>query len=147
MPVTPSIELATRAMPIGCAAGARSTLGIGVPALLSPTLGRFLGVKLGAITMMSGEVVWDQLPNCPSRLEWPGLASRIISGGAGALIIARATRQPVLVAATIGALSALGAAIAGTRWRRHWSQNHHAWVSGVLEDAVALSVATLACHG
>ncbi len=60
--------------------------------------------------------------------------------------IARATRRPAFVAATIGAFTAFVVAMAGTRWRRHWSQNHPAWIGGVLEDTAAAAVARFACH-
>ena len=147
MPWSRSLDVATRALLIGSAAGARASFGVGVPILLDNRRSeRSNQVLIGAVAGMLGEMVWDQLPNCPSRLEWPGLASRIATGAGGALIVARSVRAPSAVPAMIGAIGALGGAIAGFRWRQHWSRQHPAWTGGVIEDGAALAVAVGACR-
>lgn len=144
IPRRPTADLAVRAALIGCAAGARATFGVGLPALASRPAGRPLPLRLGALALMGGEMVWDQLPNCPSRLEWPGLAGRMASGAVGAAVIARAKRQPVAGAAAVAVVTAVATAVVANRWRQRWSERHPAWLGGALEDVAAVAAASLA---
>lgn len=93
---------------------------------------------------MGGEMAWDQLPNCPSRLEWPGLVGRVGGAAVGATLLARSRRQPAAGAAGIAVASALATAVVASRWRARWSERHPAWLGGALEDAMALAAASLA---
>ena len=139
---------AGRAVLLGAATGARSTLGVGAPTLLLAHDARRRLARTTAVgAAVVGELIWDKLPNCPSRLEPPGLTARVVSAGIGGALLARSARQPVAPQAAIAVASALGAALVGTRWRRWWDQRHRpAWVSGAIEDAVGLAAAIAACR-
>jgi uncharacterized membrane protein len=96
---------------------------------------------------VTGELIWDKLPSCPSRLEWPGLTARIASAGLGAALLANAHRRPPAPYAALAVASAIGTAVVATRWRQHWNHRHQpAWLSGTIEDALALTAATAACR-
>jgi uncharacterized membrane protein len=145
MPTRTTAVFASRVALIGLAAGSRATVGVAIPTTFrASTHQRDRGVRALAVAAIAGELIWDQLPNCPSRLEWQGLVSRIVSGGVGGVVIARSSKHSALAAAVIGSTSAVAGAFIGARWRQRWSRHHAAWAGGVIEDAVALTIAAVA---
>jgi uncharacterized membrane protein len=148
----------------GAASGSRSLTGLA--ALILATSGdakrqpdRTLSrpwVKAVAGLAATGEISADKLPAAPSRLEPPGLASRLVGAAAAGAIIARRTPgddssdpRPAQVAGCVAA--SVGAALAttwlGSRWRA-WAAARfgHDWIGAVIEDATAVTLATAAAR-
>ncbi len=143
----------------GAASGSRSFTGLAALILTTPgdakqqpdrTLAR-PWVKAVAGLAAAGEISADKLPNAPSRLDPPGLASRLAGAAAAGAIIARRTGDdsPAQVAGCVAA--SVGAAVAtawlGSRWRS-WAGSRfgHDWIGAVMEDATAVSLATAAAR-
>ena len=155
----------------GAASGSRSSAGLAALTLAaSPGAGtqpdRILGrpwAKAIAALLAAGEITADKLPQAPSRLAPPGLASRVAAGAAAGAVIARrassdagsgegdgqdesgAGRVAVgLTAACVvaGAGTAAATSWLGTRWRA-WASARlgHDWIGAVMEDAVAVGLA------
>jgi uncharacterized membrane protein len=117
----------------GAASGSRSLTGLAALILATPgdakrqpdrTLGR-PWVKAVAGLAATAEISADKLPAAPSRLNPPGLASRL-AGAVGA---------------------ALATTWLGTRWRA-WAAARfgHDWIGAVMEDATAVTLATVAAR-
>ena len=148
----------------GAASGSRSFTGLAALILATPgdakrqpdrTLGR-PWVKAVAGLAAAAEISADKLPAAPSRLNPPGLASRLAGAAAAGAIIARRTTgddsfdsRPAqvggCVAASVGA--ALATAWLGSRWRS-WAASRfgHDWIGAVMEDATAVTLATAAAR-
>ncbi len=148
----------------GAASGSRSLTGLAALILATPgdakrqpdrTLGR-PWVKAVAGLAATAEISADKLPAAPSRLNPPGLASRLVGAAAAGAIIARRTpgdarfdTRPAQVAGCVAA--SVGAARAtawlGTRWRA-WAASRfgHDWIGAVMEDATAVTLATAAAR-
>jgi len=138
----PRPGLLLRSALLGWAAGARASLGPGLPTLLG---GGGAVVRAGAATGIVGELIGDKLPAAPSRLANGGAQSRAASGAIGATMLAgRAGARP-FVPAAVGALGALAGAYGGFAWRAWAVDRMPAWQAAVAEDAVALGAAALAC--
>lgn len=135
---------------IGLAAGARSTLGPAAALLATRTPHRPMRVLLAL--GVAGELVWDKLPQCPSRFEPAGVGARVLSGVVvGALLTpwenesSAANLRRVGAGIALGAASALIGATLGARWRRVALQGiHNPWPGALIEDAAALTVAIFA---
>ncbi len=100
----------------------------------------------------TAEISADKLPIAPSRLNPPGLASRLAGAAAAGAIIARRTPGDDSPAQLAGCVAAsVGAAVAtawlGTRWRA-WAASRfgHDWIGAVMEDATAVTLATAAAR-
>jgi uncharacterized membrane protein len=144
----------------GAASGSRSLTGLAALILATPgdakrqpdrTLGR-PWVKAVAGLAATAEISADKLPIAPSRLNPPGLASRLVGAAAAGAIIARRTPgedSPAQVGSCVAA--SVGAAVAtawlGTRWRA-WAASRfgHDWIGAVMEDATAVTLATVAAR-
>ena len=148
----------------GAASGSRSLTGLAALILATPgdakrqpdrTLGR-PWVKAVAGLAATAEISADKLPIAPSRLNPPGLASRLAGAAAAGAIIARRTPgddnfdpRPAQLAGCVAA--SVGAAVAtawlGTRWRA-WAASRfgHDWIGAVMEDATAVTLATAAAR-
>lgn len=138
-----TVSLLLRAVAIGAATGSRATIGLGSLALRNRR-GNSPGsatVRTVAVVAIVGELVWDQLPGCPSRLEWPGLIARVGGASLSGALLASRPRDRVLLAATATVLAVV-AAVSASRWRRRWAQRGRpSWLGGTIEDIVALAVA------
>ena len=139
----PDSSLLGRALVLGAVFGMRSMLGLALLAWFGgPGLG-FLGAWWArGLTLLaaSGELVGDKLPKTPSRLAPGPLGARVVLGAVcGALIFVR-VRAPWWPGAALGAVSAVGGAIAGNRLRgllvrrTGWPD----FVFAVLEDGAAI---------
>jgi uncharacterized membrane protein len=133
-----------RAGALGLAAGARSTLGAAGPLLTS--VGPGTAARASSLVAVLGELAADKLPFTPSRLLPPSLVFRMGTGGAGAAALARRSGAPVLPSAVTGALASAAGSYAGYAWRQWAAGRLPTWASGLLEDAVALSLTAFACR-
>jgi uncharacterized membrane protein len=108
-------------------------------------------VKAVAGLAAATEIGLDKLPNAPSRLSPPGLASRLAGAAvAGAVIARRAPGDGSLqLAACVVASTSAAAATAwlGSQWRA-WAAPRlgHDWIGAVIEDATAVTLATVAAR-
>jgi uncharacterized membrane protein len=168
----------------GAASGARSFTGLAGLALATRgdaqeqpdhTLAR-PWAKAVAGLLAATEIALDKLPNAPSRMAPPGLASRLAGAAASGVVIARRAPQddslagfpdqdgalapdtaakpeaPASAAQLAAcAVASTGAALAtawlGSRWRA-WAapQFGHDWIGAGLEDVAALTLAALAAR-
>jgi uncharacterized membrane protein len=144
----------------GAATGSRSLTGLAALTLATPsdagrqpdrTLGR-PWVKAVAGLAATTEIALDKLPQAPSRLAPPGLAGRLAAAAASGVVIARRTPGDGSPAQLAGCVAAsVGAALAttwlGSRWRA-WAAARlgHDWIGAGLEDAAAVTLATLAAR-
>ncbi len=135
----------TRALALGIASGTRSSLGLCAPALFGKpaAYGRR---RLTRIASVGGELVVDKLPQTPSRLEPPALAARLISGAAGAFVLARrelvAPPLPMLAGVAGAAVGAYG----GAAWRMRSGAVRPDWQGALAEDVKAIALAWWACR-
>jgi uncharacterized membrane protein len=86
------------------------------------------------------ELVADQLPSTPSRLQPPGLIARIILGGLSGAGVAVAGAQSIALGAILGAAGGIAGAFAGyeVRTRLVRALKVPDLVVALLEDAVAI---------
>jgi uncharacterized membrane protein len=86
------------------------------------------------------ELVADQLPSTPSRLQPPGLIARIILGGLSGAGLAVAGAQSIAFGAILGAAGGIAGAFAGyqVRTRLVRALKVPDLVIALLEDAVAI---------
>ncbi|GAA1438472.1 hypothetical protein [Nocardiopsis tropica] len=135
---------AADAVMLGLAAGARSTLGTAAP--LWPASSWLRRVILAAGVL--GEFVADKSPVVPSRLSWPSLLARSASAAAGGSMLARGRSRPVAGSAVLAAAAAPLGALAGSGWRKLWTDGGlPPWVGALVEDGLALALAVVACRG
>jgi uncharacterized membrane protein len=139
-----------RSVAIGAATGGRSFSGIAAVSLSSARdepLGNPL-VKVIVGLLAVGELVLDKSPKAPSRVDPPGLAGRMIFGGASAGLLARRRSTAPIAQIVVGTAAALSAAFAG-----HWARSRLAARFGadlpgaLIEDGVVQSLAWFACLG
>ena len=89
-----------------------------------------------------GELIADKLPNTPSRLEPAGIVGRLALGALAASLYAQTRRAPWPPAAGIGAASAIVAAKVGHDLRAQLAKQVPDPAVAVVEDTVALTLAT-----
>ncbi|MBM7808472.1 putative membrane protein [Geodermatophilus bullaregiensis] len=131
-----------RAALLGTATGGRSALGVAGPVLSST---RRWPVRLAAVAAVAGELVADKLPGTPSRTIPPSVAVRLASGAAGgALLAGRGAGGPVLPVLAAVAGAAAGT-LAGARWRGWAAPRTGPLPAALVEDALVLGLAALAC--
>jgi uncharacterized membrane protein len=137
-----------RSLAIGAATGGRSFSGIAAVSLSSTPDERPLGSPVAKVLvglLAVGELVLDKSPKAPDRLEWRGLAGRIVFGGASAGLLARRHGAPTFPQFVVGMSAALTAAFAG-----HWGRSRLAGRFGadlpgaLIEDGVVQSLAWVA---
>lgn len=144
-----SARLLLRSAMLGAAVGGRSSLALAGPVLSAPAgprPWRRRTARVVAVAALGGELVADKLPSTPSRLEPPVLASRLVAGAAGAAALARREGAPSMLPALVGVATAGGACFAGVAWREWAGQHVPDWQAALVEDAVALTLATRACR-
>jgi uncharacterized membrane protein len=134
-----------RSLAIGVASGMRSSLGVTAPGLFRPGAGANPATARRVLAIW-GELVSDKLPKTPSRLEPPGLAARFVSGGVGALVLARRAGAPPVVPLLAGLAGAAVGAYGGAAWRRWAAARRPDWQGAVVEDAVGIGLAVAACR-
>ncbi|MBR8743036.1 hypothetical protein [Nocardiopsis sp. MG754419] len=142
-----TLRILPRALALGLAAGARSTLGPCAPQWARARAeGRTRSQGLAALTI-AGEFAMDKVPSLPARTEGVGLWARAFSGAWGGALLARNLGGHTVTTAAVAAVAAPVGALAGVGWRSWWSQGRPAWVGAVAEDVVALSLAGYAVAG
>lgn len=134
-----------RATALGLACGGRAAVGPATVALTARPRPRWAPL-VGVVAL--GELVADQLPQAPSRLEPLGLGARVVSGAVSGGLLARRQSGPMLVAAVLAGAAAAGGAHAGAVWR--------AWAlvrlgrdtpGALVEDVLVLGLAAAAARG
>ena len=133
-------------MLLGAASGLRSQIGVAVIAIRSdpslPPILRNPWTRRVLVAGAVGELIADKLPTTPSRLEPPGLAGRLVLGALAAGLFAQTRRAPWLPASGIGAASAIVAANIGHDLRAQLAERVPDPAVAVVEDTIALSLAT-----
>jgi uncharacterized membrane protein len=136
---------------LGAASGLRSQMGMAVIAVRSdPSLPRILRqpwTKRVLVAAAAGELIADKLPNTPSRLEPTGIVGRLVLGALAASLYAQTRRAPWPPAAAIGAASAIAAAKIGHDLRAQLATRVPDTAVAVVEDTVALGLATEGAAG
>jgi uncharacterized membrane protein len=138
-----------RAALLGVATGSRSSLGFAGPVLTAPRgtgpgrAGR--PTKVATTVALAAELVADKNPAAPSRLGRSGMAARLLGGAEGGARLATRAGSNGALPATVGAAAAGAGSVAGAAWRRWASTRMPATTAALLEDAVALGLAALAC--
>jgi uncharacterized membrane protein len=130
---------------LGAASGLRSQLGVATVVVGSdpslPPMFRQPWTRRLLLVAAAGELVADKLPTTPSRLEPPGIASRLAMGALAASLFAHTRQAPWLPAAAIGASSAAVAAKLGHDVRARLAQHAPDPAIAVVEDELALGLA------
>jgi len=130
---------------LGAASGLRAQLGVAtLVARSDPSLPRIFRqpwTRRLLVAAAAGELVVDKLPTTPSRLEPPGIASRLVMGALAAGLFAQTRQAPWPAAAAIGASSAAIAAKIGHDVRARLAQHAPDAAVAVVEDELALGLA------
>jgi hypothetical protein len=125
-----------RALAIGVATGARSSMGLVPPAarLSTPV------ALVGAGTLVATELAVDKLPATSSRLQPGPVAARVLLGVVGAVGVARRHDVPAGACAVAGGVGAAVGTLAGWVVREVAADRGIRWRSALAEDAVALGL-------
>jgi uncharacterized membrane protein len=134
--------LIARAALLGVAGGARSSLGPAVPALTSPVAG--FVAKATALAAISSELTADKFPSVPDRTAPLALAPRLAGATGGAVVLARRLRANPTGPAVAALAGATAGSFGGRAWRRWAGTRIPDWQAALIEDGVALALATLA---
>jgi uncharacterized membrane protein len=146
-PETRAAALAGRAAVLGAATGMRSTVALtalilrrsdGLPAVLHRQ-----GARSAAAIADAGELIIDKLPQTPSRLDPPGLTSRVVSASLAAAALARSAHRRPIPAMAIASACALAAAKVCHDARAALARHVPDPVVAVAEDALAIGLAAL----
>ena len=127
-----------RAALLGAAAGARSA----TPLAVLAGHGANGWVKALSTVAATGELIVDKLPGTPSRLQPAPLAGRAAAGALAGGLDARRRHRGIVLAAVIGAGAAVGASYAGAFWRAYTARRGFALPGALIEDAVAIALAS-----
>lgn len=143
----PALSVLLRAAALGIAAGCRASLGVAGPVLTSgaPRAGRVV-----AAVGVLGELTGDKLPGTPSRLLAPGPQGRATSAATGGALLAHRSGSTGWWVVAGGAAAAAASAVGtwgGAAWRAWAGDRGPDWPAALAEDAVALTLAALACRG
>ncbi|WP_300018846.1 hypothetical protein [Pseudonocardia sp.] len=142
----PPARTLLRAAAIGAASGSRSTAGLAAVALTSTAADRGvvasrLGSRAGTVSTAvaaATEFAMDKSPAAPPRTAPPGLVPRAAFGAATAAGVAGRDGDDGRLAAVVGLLSALGAAVLGVRARAAAERRFGSDLPGAItEDLVA----------
>ena len=146
-PTRPSAGLIGRSLLLGAASGSRASLGFAGPAISTAAGGALTGgfASVSGLLLIGGELVGDKLPSTPSRLAPQGFASRFTSSTVGALALARRENATVGLPVLAGLLGAAAGLWGGAAWRSWAGGKGPDWQGAVVEDAVAVSLAAIAC--
>lgn len=136
--------LLLRSAVLGVAAGSRASLALAAPTLADPTNGglKRLGARVGVLVELTG----DKLPSTPSRLNPPGPQSRAVAAALGGVALARQRGRSVVLPAATAALFSAAGTWGGAAWRAWAAQRGPDYRGAFAEDAVALTLATLASY-
>jgi uncharacterized membrane protein len=131
---------------LGAASGLRGQIGVAAIAVRSdpslPPILRQPWTRRVLVAAALGELIVDKLPTTPSRLEPPGIAGRLVLGALAAGLFAQTRQAPWFPASGIGAASAIMAAKIGHDLRAELAKQVPDPAVAVVEDIVALSLAT-----
>ena len=133
-----------RCVALGTATGLRSSWGVAGPVLTGAAGSR---ARLAAALAVAGETVADKHPAVPDRLSAMGLAPRLLSGAAGAWVLARRRCDPTTLPVMAAVAAVVTGSLAGVRWRAWAADRVPDWQAALMEDAVAASLALGACRG
>lgn len=139
-----------RAAVAGAATGLRSTVGLAALIARGRDLPGALAGKAArpaAGAAVGTELVLDKMPFTASRLDPPGLAGRLAFAAAAGALIARAAERPALPAAVVACAAALVTAKVGHDARVAAAERVPPLVAAVVEDALALGLASAAARG
>ncbi|MGY1718783.1 hypothetical protein ACI8AG_07030 [Blastococcus sp. SYSU DS0552] len=147
-PARPGLVL--RAAVLGLAAGSRSSLGFAAPVLTAPAtrgaVGRMSSAKKAfAAAGVLVEVVADKQPGIPPRTEPAALVPRLFAGAEGAWRLAARELANGALPVVAGAAGTLAGSFGGLAWRRWAAERMPDTQAALVEDGVALALATLAC--
>lgn len=129
---------------LGMAAGMRSSWGLAGPVLTGAAGGR---PQLAAAVAVVGETVADKHPAVPDRLSAVGLAPRLLSGAAGAWVLARRRSAAPTLPVMAAVAGVVAGSLAGVRWRAWAAERMPDWQAALMEDAVAATLALGAGRG
>lgn len=94
------------------------------------------------------ELVVDELPRTPSRLQPAGLIPRVLLGAGGGAVLAQRFGESQLAHAMLAGGSALAVSFGGARYRAAMSALLGSdWPGAVIEDVVAAALAGTAVRG
>jgi len=133
---------------VGAATGLRSTVGVG--ALVEtgsrglPAFATTPPARIVAGVGVAGELVGDKLPRTPSRLEPPGLAARVALAAVAGAVLARAAERAMVPAALVASATAVVSARVGHDLRRAAATRVPPLVAALVEDVVAIGLASFA---
>jgi uncharacterized membrane protein len=112
----------------------------GAPKLLAHPL-----VSAGATALAAGEYAGDKMKTAPDRIVLAGMAARLLTGAlAGASL---APKEQRVLAATLGATAAIGAAYLTFDLRMRAIRRFGQTATGAVEDALTLGGAVLLVRG
>lgn len=146
-PETQANAMLGRAAVLGAATGMRSSVALaalilrrsdGLPAVL-----RRRAARSAAAIIDAGELVLDKLPTTPSRLDPPGLASRVVSASLAAAVLARSGRRRPIPAMAVASACAVAAAKISHDARAALACHIPDPAVAVAEDALAIGLAGL----
>ena len=132
-----------RCVALGMAAGVRSSWGLAGPVF---TGAAGSGRRLAAAVAVAGETAADKHPAVPDRLSAAGLAPRLLSGAAGAWVLARRRSDPPALPMMAAVAGVIAGSRAGVRWRAWAVDRVPDWQAALTEDAVAAVLALGACR-
>jgi len=142
-------EVAAAAFGIGVCCGLRCLTPICVLALMRVPVGGLFATVLYwpmhayvFVAAALAELVRDKMPNCPSRLEPPGLIGRILFGGFCGGALAAAGGAAIWMGVVLGPAGAVAGAFAGNRFRG-WAGARWKWPAALAEDLVAVGGSVL----
>lgn len=129
--------LYTRVFALGAISGLRTMLG---PALVAEGASGY--AKLLFRLLLAGELVGDQLPKTPSRLDPGPLFGRAVAGGAVGYVLCRRAGQSPWLGVALGAGAALAGAYGGYHGRKLLGERLHIpdAVVALGEDALAVGI-------
>jgi uncharacterized membrane protein len=148
-PARPETEPAMlgRAAVLGAATGMRSSVALaalilrrsdGLPAVLHRQAARSAAAIVDA-----SELVLDKLPTTPSRLDPPGLTSRVVSASLAAAVLARSGHRRPVPAMAVASACAVAAAKISHDARAALARQVPDLAVAVAEDALAIGLAGL----
>ena len=139
-PTRASGGLLLRSALLGLAAGGRSSLGLAGPAIT----GSSAAAQFAAISGLAAEVVADKQPGAPDRTDPAVLPVRLVSGAAGAAVLARRAHARSALPVLLGTAGALAGSFAGVSYRAWAARYVPDWQAAIAEDVAATTLAVLA---
>jgi hypothetical protein len=135
--------LVARSALLGVATGCRSSLGLAAPALTAAS-GSPAG-RGAALVAVGVELTLDKRPRTPDRTSPAGLPARLLDAAGGAARLSARERANGAVPTVAAVAGALGGSYGGIGWRRWAAARMPDRRAALIEDAVALGLAAVAC--